>query len=148
MSSKITNQELEVPGWSGLSWPLWSRFDDVFRDGEWRRPFKIEECHEDDALVIRAELPGVDPDKDVKVEVVDNELVISAEKTESHASDGKHVHRSEIRYGSLTRSVPLPKGFDESSIKATYKDGVLEVRVAMLTEVAGAMTRTIHITRA
>ena len=145
MSSKVTGQEMEVPSWSGLSWPLWSRFDDVFRDGEWRRPFKIEECREDDSLVVRAELPGVDPDKDVNVEIVDNELVISAEKSESHVNDGKHMHRSEFRYGSLTRSVPLPKGVDESKITATYKDGVLEVRVAMPPETTDESTRKIQI---
>jgi len=133
MSMKLANQEIELPIWSNVSWPLWSRFDDLLRDGEWRRAFKIEECHEGGALVVRAELPGVDPDKDVTVEVVDNELVITAEKSVSHVNDAKHFHRSEFRYGSLTRSVPIPKDVDTSKISATYKDGVLEVRLAMPT---------------
>lgn len=129
--SKSSNLETEAPLWSGLSWPSWAWIDDMFREGDWRRPFKIEEWREDDSMVIRAELPGVDPDKDVMVEIVDDELVITAHKSESHKKDTRHMHRSEFRYGSLTRSVPIPKGIDESKISATYKDGVLEVRVAM-----------------
>ena len=103
----------------------------MFRDVEWRRPFKIEECHEDNVMVIRAELPGVDPERDVQVDVVDDQLVITAQKSESHEKSARHVHHSEFRYGSMTRSVSMPKGVDESMISATYEDGVLEVRVAM-----------------
>lgn len=144
---KLANQEIELPVWSNMTWPLWSRFDEMFRDSEWRRPFKIEECHEKDALVVRAELPGVDPDKDVKVEVIDDELVITAEKSESHVDDGKHLHRSEFRYGALTHSIPIPKGVDESKISATYKDGVLEVRMSMPDAMADESAKKIAVKR-
>ena len=131
MVSKNQLQELDVPFLNNVNWPAWPRFDDMFRDVEWRRPFKIEECRDDNVIVLRAELPGVDPDKDVQVEVVDDQLVITAQKYESHEKSARHVHHSEFRYGSMTRSVSVPKGVDESMISATYKDGVLEVRVAM-----------------
>ena len=131
MVSKNQLQELDVPFLNNVNWPAWPRFDDMFRDVEWRRPFKIEECRDDNVMVLRAELPGVDPDKDVQVEVVDDQLVITAQKYESHEKSARHVHHSEFRYGSMTRSVSVPKGVDESMISATYKDGVLEVRVAM-----------------
>jgi HSP20 family protein len=131
MVSKGQLQDLDVPFLNNLTWPTWARFDDMFRDAEWRRPFKIEECHEDNMIVICAELPGVDPDKDVHVEMVDDQLVITAQKSESHEKSACHVHHSEFRYGSMTRSVSMPKGVDESKISATYKDGVLEVRVVM-----------------
>jgi HSP20 family protein len=147
MSLKLANQEIELPVWSNISWPLWSRFDEMFRDGEWRRPFKIEECHEKGEMVVRAELPGVDPDKGVKVEVIDDELVITAEKSESHVNDEKHVHRSEFRYGSLTRSIPIPKGVDASKISATYKDGVLEVRMVMPNEHTDESVKQIEVKR-
>lgn len=103
--------------------------DELFREGEARRSFKIEESHDGKSMVIRAELPGVDPDKDVTVEVVDDELVIMAQRSETHKSENDHVRRSEFRYGSFTRSFPLPGGVDESKIEATYKDGILEVRL-------------------
>lgn len=147
MSLKLANQEFEFPVWSNMSWPLWSRFDEMFHDGEWRRSFKIEECHEKGEIVVRAELPGVDPEKGVKVEVVDDELVITAEKSESHVNDEKHVHRSEFRYGSLTRSIPIPKGADTSKINATYKDGVLEVRMAMPDEHVDEAVKQIEVKR-
>ena len=131
MVSKNQLQEFDVPFLSNLTWPTWPRLDEMFRDVEWRRPFKIEECHDGNVMVIRAELPGVDPDKEVQVEVVDDQLVITAQKSESHEKSSRHVHHSEFRYGSMTRSVSMPKGVDESTISATYKDGVLEVRVAM-----------------
>ena len=129
--SKTVNNDIDVPVWSGISWPSWPWFEDMFRDNEWRRPFKIEEYTDDDSLVVRAELPGVDPDKDLSIEIQDHELVIAAKRSESEHHDAKHLHRSEFRYGSLTRVVPIPKDVDESKIEATYKDGVLEVRVAL-----------------
>ena len=125
--AKSSNQDMEIPMLSGMTWPSWKWLDDMFHEGEWRQSFKIEECTDDHSMTVRAELPGVDPDKDVRVEVVDDHLVITAEKSESHEKSGHHFHRSEFKYGSLTRSVPIPKGVDESTIAATYKDGVLEV---------------------
>ena len=145
--SKVSNQETEVPSWSGLSWPSWAWIDDMFRDGDWRRPFKLEEWREDNAMVIRAELPGVDPDKDVMVEIVDDELVITAHKSEATKKSSRHLHRSEFRYGSLTRSVPIPKDVDESKITATYNDGVLEVRLAIPESVEHEGSRRIEIKR-
>lgn len=145
--SKVSNQETEVPSWSGLSWPSWAWIDDMFRDGDWRRPFKLEEWREDNSMVIRAELPGVDPDKDVMVEIVDDELVITAHKSEATKKSSRHLHRSEFRYGSLTRSVPIPKDVDESKITATYNDGVLEVRLAIPASVEHEGSRRIEIKR-
>jgi HSP20 family protein len=132
MLSKSSLKELDVPMRFGTPW-AW--VDELFRDGEWRHSFKIEETHDGDSMVIRAELPGVDPDKDVTVEVVEDELVIRAQRTETHRSESDHVHRSEFRYGSFARSIPIPGGVDESKVEATYKDGVLEVRLQSTGEV-------------
>jgi HSP20 family protein len=96
-------------------------------------------------MVIRAELPGFNPDQDVRVEVIDGELVITAQRSESHKENGHHLHRSEFRYGSFTRSIPIPVGVDESKIAATYKDGVLEVRVALPAESSSEATHQIEI---
>ncbi len=98
-------------------------------------------------MVIKAELPGIDPEKDVTVEVVDDELVIRVQRTESHMSDSHHVHRSEFRYGSFSRVVPIPSGVDESSVKATYKDGILEVRLPSPAEASETEPHRIEVKR-
>lgn len=145
MVSKSSLKEMELPARFG---PSWAWVDEVFRDGEWRRSFKVEECHDGSSIVVRAELPGVDPDKDIRVNVMGGALVISAERSESHESTEHHVHRSEFRYGSFTRSIELPPGVDESKLTATYKDGILEVRVALPVESGEMAARQIEVKRA
>ena len=146
--SETTSRQLEVPfNLANLSWPSWRWLDDIFHDNEMHQMIKVEECREGDSMVIRAEVPGVDPDKDIRVEMIDGALVISAEKTERHENTDTHVHRSEFRYGSLTRSVPVPQGVDETQVTATYTDGVLEVRFPMLAQSVGVGSRRIEVTR-
>ena len=81
---------------------------------------------EDGHYVVRAEIPGIDPAKDVDITVRDGQLTIKAERTEKKETKG----RSEFRYGSFTRSVTLPAGANEEDIKATYDKGILTVSVA------------------
>ncbi|MDA8312186.1 MAG: Hsp20/alpha crystallin family protein [Actinomycetota bacterium] len=118
------------------SWPLpilypWRTLDELFRDGWGRRMVAIDEFSEDGTLVVRAELPGIDPDKDVEITIADGMLHISAERSEEQEKSGRRFHRHELRYGSFARSLPLPDGVDESKIVAEYKDGILEVRVPL-----------------
>ena len=123
---------------------VFSRFDHLFE--EWARmmPFRamafprwweagnlirVEEFREDGTLVIRADLPGIDPDKDVELTVSDGILHIAAERREEEEREDKGYLRREVRYGSLSRSLPLPEGVTEDDITAAYKDGVLEIRM-------------------
>ena len=92
---------------------------------------RIEEFVEDDALVVRAEMPGIDPDKDVEISMHDGMLHIRAERRESSESKDKTGYRSEFTYGMFERALPLPAGVSEKEVTATYKDGILEVRVPM-----------------
>ncbi|MFC5821761.1 Hsp20/alpha crystallin family protein [Nonomuraea harbinensis] len=95
------------------------------------RPFgqivRIEDYVADGRYVLRAELPDVDPDKDVEVTVEDGVLFIRAEKTRKLAEP----HCSEFVYGSLTRAVMLPAAAKTDDVKATYKAGVLEISVEL-----------------
>jgi HSP20 family protein len=143
----LSNSSLQEAGVPSRLVPSWAWIDQVFRDGDWRRSFKIEESHEGDSIVIRAELPGVDPEKDVTVDVVDGELVIRAQRSESRSSEKRHVHRSEFRYGSFTRMIPLPSGVDESTMAATYKDGILEVRFHSPSEVTSQAAHHVQVKR-
>jgi len=97
----------------------------------------VEEFDEDGSLVIRAELPGIDPDKDVDLTVSDGMLLIKAERRESERTEDKGYVRREMRYGSFARTLPLPDGADESDVSASYKDGILEVRVPVATPEPG-----------
>ncbi|NUP73909.1 MAG: Hsp20/alpha crystallin family protein [Sinomonas sp.] len=90
---------------------------------------RVEELVDDNRLVVRAELPGIDPENDVDVSVRANHLRIDAHREERKEEKGKGGYRTEFRYGSFSRTIPLPEGATEQDIEATYTDGVLEVRV-------------------
>ncbi|HEX9176360.1 Hsp20/alpha crystallin family protein [Mycobacterium sp.] len=86
-----------------------------------------DEMTKDGRYEVRAEIPGVDPAKDVDITVHDGRLTIKAERTEKSESGG----RSEFSYGSFERTVTLPQGADEDDIKATYDKGILTVSVGV-----------------
>ena len=90
---------------------------------------RVEEEIKDNVHVIRAEIPGIDPDKDVDISVSDGMLHIKAERRSESKEENEGRVRSEFRYGSFSRTLPLPKGASESDVKASYKDGILEVTV-------------------
>jgi HSP20 family protein len=80
--------------------------------------------------VIRAELPGVDPERDIDISVENDVLTIAAERRESsREGTGERGLQSEFRYGSFVRQVRLPAGTSPEVISATYKDGVLEIQM-------------------
>jgi len=123
---------------------FFSRFDRMF--DEWARmmpfhtvPFarwpevdgmiRVEEFHDDGTLVVRADLPGIDPEKDLELTVADGMLRIEAERHEEEKKEDKGYLRQELRYGALSRTLPLPEGVSESDIKASYKAGILEIRI-------------------
>ena len=88
---------------------------------------RVEDFVRDGSYVIRAELPGVDPEKDVEVTVADGLLTIKAERHEE-ITDKQH---SEFHYGTFSRSVTLPAGADEEHVEAIYGHGILEVTVKL-----------------
>jgi len=98
---------------------------DLFDDSD----MKVEEFRDDDTLVVRAEMPGIDPDKDVEIIVSDGMLHLSAERRSETTTEDKKGYRSEFRYGSFSRSVRLPAGAGEDDVKAAYTGGILEARI-------------------
>ena len=91
---------------------------------------RIEDYQEEGAYVLRAELPGIDPDKDVEVTVENGVLTISGERHE----ETKEKNRQEFHYGSFRRTLTLPAGAQSDQVTAAYTDGVLEVRVPLSAE--------------
>ena len=82
-----------------------------------------------DDAVVRLELPGVDVENDVKVEVDKGHLVIHGEHRDEHAEEENGRTLREIRYGSFRRSFQLPAHVTGEAITASYDAGVLTVRV-------------------
>ena len=81
-----------------------------FFDGDWDTPaLRVDEFRDGGSLVVRAELPGIDPEKDVDVSVSDGVLHIQAERQEKTEHKDKDGYRTEFRYGSFTRDIALPR---------------------------------------
>jgi HSP20 family molecular chaperone IbpA len=92
---------------------------------------RLEDHLTDTEYTVRAELPGLDPEKDVHLSVTHGFLTIRAERKE----ETQTKHRTEFRYGMFERSVQLPEAADGDKVRATYKDGILEVTVPLKAQV-------------
>ena len=127
-----TNTEEVEPAWTWDDWP-----ELFFRPWMTRftsdRFMRVEQFTEDGTLVVRADLPGIDPDKDVEISLADHTLTIEAERREETKEEERRYSLSEVRYGRFSRSLELPEGATEADIKASYTDGVLEVRIPVVT---------------
>jgi HSP20 family protein len=77
-------------------------------------------------LIVRVDLPGLTKD-DVHVEVTDEALTIEGERRSEHEERQGGFFRSEHRYGTFRRQIPLPEGVNAAQVTASFKDGVLEV---------------------
>jgi HSP20 family protein len=109
---------------------LRGRIDRVFADlenGEGRRwNLALDVIERDDRYVVRADVPGIKPEE-VKIEVEDGVLTVSAEHEETDEEKKENYVRRERRYGSFSRSVTLPKGVTAEGVEATCHDGIVEV---------------------
>lgn len=133
--------------WFG-EWPMPRWFPDIasglIDPGELGQLLpRVEEFVEDNEMVVRAELPGIDPDRDVEITVNDNTLRIRAERREE-SRDEAEGYRTEFRYGLFERIIPLPAGVNEEQVRASYKDGILEVRVPIDQQRAEAKRITVQ----
>jgi HSP20 family protein len=82
----------------------------------------------EDSFVLRADLPGLS-EHDVNIEVEDNVLKISGERKAEHEHNGKGYYRVERSWGAFSRSLTLPEGVDADAVKASFENGVLDVRI-------------------
>jgi len=90
----------------------------------WAPPVDIYETP--DAIVLKADLPGVDP-KDVEVRVEDNTLYLKGERKFAKEVNEQNYHRVERSYGSFARSFALPNSISADKVTAEFKDGLLIV---------------------
>ncbi len=110
-------------------------FDDMFPEigqgddmglMEWRP--MVDTYEKDDAIVVNAELPGVNKE-DISVDVKNNILTISGERKHEEDVNEDNYFRKERFYGKFQRSFTLPDNVDSEKVDAAYKDGVLEVKI-------------------
>jgi HSP20 family protein len=111
-------------------------FDQFFRGGNggevgwaqstWVPPVDIHET--DDALIFTVDLPGVPKDA-VNIEIHQNTLMLRGERKPAADVQADRYYRSERAYGAFQRSFVLPTLVDQEHVQATYKDGILELRL-------------------
>jgi HSP20 family protein len=94
-----------------------------------RKPYMptMDVFERDGDLVVKLELPGIDPGKDVTIEVREGVLVIKGERRQEKEVKEEAYYRMEASYGAFERRIDVPEGIDDGDISATYADGVLEV---------------------
>jgi HSP20 family protein len=97
------------------------------------QPIRVEEYTEEGRYVVKAELAGINPEKDAVVTVGAGYLTIRAER---HASKERARH-SEFRYGAFSRTLSLPADANPDDVTATYADGILTVTIGTRESKAG-----------
>ncbi len=134
--------------WARPAWSLDNWVNDFFGPAtanDWSFKPAAEVVKDGEDAVIRVELPGIDVEKDVNVEVNKGALVIHGERRDEHSEEKDGRALREVRYGSFRRSFALPSYISGDAITAGYDAGVLTVRVAGA--YAGSEPRRIEITK-
>jgi len=105
------------PMWPG---PAFFKMDDISPS--------VDIFEEGDNVVVKAEIPGISKD-DLNVSISENTLTLSGEKKQEEKVDKKNYHRVERSYGSFCRSFRLPANVNSNKVEASFKDGVLEIKM-------------------
>jgi len=108
-----------------LSWPRWGDQENM-APGDWMPRVDISETESE--FILKAEIPDVKKDE-VKVTVDNGVLTITGERKQEKEEKGKKFHRVERYFGSFMRSFTLPDNVDEAKIEASFKDGMLNLRL-------------------
>ena len=106
--------------------PLRHMFQELGSYGEFTPTCDVYE--EGNEVVVKSDLPGMRKE-DVDVKLVDNNLIITGERRTEERVERKDFMRLERSHGSFSRTVGLPEGIDSEHVRASFKDGVLEVRM-------------------
>ena len=109
-------RDFAFPAWTEFQMPAWSP--------------QIELTEKNGQFTVHADLPGLKKE-DIHVEIMDDSLVLSGERTNESKEEDKGFYRTERSYGSFYRSIPLPEGANTDKATATFRDGVLQITVAV-----------------
>jgi HSP20 family protein len=102
----------------------WERERSVWGTEGWAPA--LESRVENGNLIVKADLPGIDP-KEVSISVLGNQLTIEGERKREEKKEEKDYFYQEMSYGKFSRTIPLPEGVEADKVKASYKNGVLEI---------------------
>jgi HSP20 family protein len=114
--------------WEGF--PAFPRFRRLIEEQAWPA---IDVFERNGALVVKADIPGMTA-KDIEVNVTEDGISISGERSEEKEVKEKDYYRCERSYGRFMRQVPLPAGADREKAQANFKDGVLEITLPLKEE--------------
>jgi HSP20 family protein len=119
----------------GFGWPA------AFSEGyaqQWAP--SVDCCETENELLITAEVPGVEME-DLEVYCTEDSLVLRGESRRSDERKEQGYYRSERRYGRFERGIPLPSWVDKDRVQASFRNGVLEVRIPKTEEAKRQMRR-------
>ena len=108
--------------WLGPRW----RGSNAAGAGMWAPAIEVHQ--QNNELVVRADLPGMKKE-DIHIDVTDQDITISGERRQQQESQTEGTYRTERHYGSFCRSIQLPEGAITDQANATFKDGVLEIKM-------------------
>ena len=114
----------------------WDEFEAV---GEWAPKLDFSETK--DAYLVKAEVPGVEQ-KDISVQIQNQVLTLKGEKHKEKEEKDEKYHRVERSWGAFTRTLALPMGVETEKVSATFKDGLLTIK---LPKAPGAKGMTIPV---
>ena len=125
-----------------LAWPMFGAADTTVG------VLRVDEYREDGALVVRADLPGIDPDQDVELTASEGVLHIAVERHGDEEPAGRDYLRHELVHRHRQeRDLLLPEGAQDSELSASYDDGVLEVRMPLPAPKEAAPVTRIPVTK-
>ena len=131
---------LELTPWrrSGELRPYWRDMDDLMtrffrdmpmmREGTWDWVPTVDVTETDGNVMVKAELPGMDP-KDIDIDITGDVLTLKGEKKSEEEKKDERYYFRERHYGSFQRTFQLPAGVDNDKVDANFKNGVLTVRI-------------------
>lgn len=125
----------------------WTPFTDLFEDFDsMMRPMRfspaVDVYEEKDNIVVETPLAGIDPEK-VNITVEDNVLRIEGQSEKKSEVDDKNYYRKEVRFGSFSRTIALPKTVNGDKAQASYDKGMLKIVIPKAEE---AKPKSIKIT--
>ena len=113
----------------------------IFRESAWSPNVDIAKT--DGEIVVKAELPGMTKE-DVHISITDNTLTLEGEKKQENEIKEEKYHRVERSYGKFQRSFTLPKGIQAEKIKASFKNGILNINIPKAEEVKPKQTEILE----
>jgi len=121
---ELENLQREMNRLFDLTFPRLGEVDTTLLGGQWAPAIDIYDSK--DNVVVKADLPGLNKDN-IDVSIQDNVLTIKGEKKQEKEVKEEDYIRSERFYGSFHRSITLPSEIDSTKVRASFKDGVLEL---------------------